>query len=112
MAVCWCASISPASIWGDCSLSNTLFRRDAGELQAYMVDAETSEQHEKLSDGQRAMDLGILEENVAGDLADLQMVVQLPPAVSAERDRRADPPALRSTVERDQPPAPHPASES
>jgi len=70
--------------WGDCSLSNTLFRRDAGELQAYMVDAETSEQHEKLSDGQRAMDLGILEENVAGDLADLQMVVQLPPAVSAE----------------------------
>src|SRR5882672_4969589 len=35
--------------WGDCSLSNTLFRRDAGELQAYMVDAETSDQHEKLS---------------------------------------------------------------
>jgi len=53
--------------WGDCSLSNTLFRRDAGELQAYMVDAETSEQHEKLSDGQRSMDLGILEENVAGE---------------------------------------------
>jgi hypothetical protein len=25
--------------WGDCSLSNTLFRRDAGELQAYLVDA-------------------------------------------------------------------------
>src|SRR5437879_96828 len=38
--------------WGDCSLSNTLFRRDAGELQAYAVDFETSEQHEKLSDGQ------------------------------------------------------------
>ena len=29
--------------WGDCSLSNTLFRRDAGTLQAYLVDAETSE---------------------------------------------------------------------
>ena len=40
--------------WGDCSLSNTLFRRDAGELQAYLVDAETSELHETLADGARA----------------------------------------------------------
>jgi len=31
--------------WGDCSLSNTLFRHDAGTLEAYLVDAETSEQH-------------------------------------------------------------------
>src|SRR3989304_8695991 len=31
--------------WGDCSLSNTLFRRDAGTLQAYLVDAETAEIH-------------------------------------------------------------------
>jgi hypothetical protein len=61
--------------WGDCSLSNTLFRRDAGELAAYAVDAETSEQHERLSDGQRALDLMILEENVAGELADLAIVV-------------------------------------
>jgi hypothetical protein len=29
--------------WGDCSLSNTLFRRDAGALSAYLVDAETGE---------------------------------------------------------------------
>jgi hypothetical protein len=29
--------------WGDCSLSNTLFRLDAGRLVAYLVDAETSE---------------------------------------------------------------------
>jgi hypothetical protein len=29
--------------WGDCSLSNTLFRRDAGALRAYLVDAETAE---------------------------------------------------------------------
>src|SRR3954470_24117188 len=29
--------------WGDCSLSNTLFRLDAGALAAYLVDAETSE---------------------------------------------------------------------
>jgi hypothetical protein len=68
--------------WGDCSLSNMLFRRDAGELQAYAVDAETSEQHEKLSNGQRSLDLDILEENIAGELADLQIIVQLPPALS------------------------------
>jgi hypothetical protein len=70
--------------WGDCSLSNTLFRRDAGELQAYAVDAETSEQHEKLSEGQRKLDLDILEENVAGDLADVQIVAPLPPALSVQ----------------------------
>src|SRR5690606_3125600 len=29
--------------WGDCSLSNTLFRRDAGALAAYIVDVETGE---------------------------------------------------------------------
>jgi hypothetical protein len=74
--------------WGDCSLSNTLFRRDAGELQAYAVDAETSEQHETLSDGQRSMDLDILEQNVAGELADLQVVVSLPPALGVEETGR------------------------
>ena len=57
--------------WGDCSLSNTLFRRDAGELSAYLVDAETSELHDVLSPGQREQDLLILEENVAGEMADL-----------------------------------------
>jgi len=40
--------------WGDCSLSNTLFRRDAGALTAYLVDAETGELHAALSDDQRA----------------------------------------------------------
>ena len=39
--------------WGDCSLSNTLFRRDAGALAAYLVDAETGELHPTLSDGLR-----------------------------------------------------------
>jgi len=58
--------------WGDCSLSNTLFRRDAGELAAYIIDVETSERHDKLTDGQRAMDLQIAAENVAGGLLDLQ----------------------------------------
>ncbi len=67
--------------WGDCSLSNTLFRRDAGELQAYAVDAETSELHERLSEGKRQHDLDIMEENIAGGLADLAAMVELPPAL-------------------------------
>jgi tRNA A-37 threonylcarbamoyl transferase component Bud32 len=56
--------------WGDCSLANTLLRRDGQTVQAYLVDAETSEVHERLSDGQRAYDLDVAVENVAGDLAD------------------------------------------
>jgi hypothetical protein len=67
--------------WGDCSLSNTLFRRDAGELQAYAVDAETSELHEELSEGKRLHDLDIMEENIAGGLADLAAMVPLPPVL-------------------------------
>jgi uncharacterized protein DUF4032/lipopolysaccharide kinase (Kdo/WaaP) family protein len=58
--------------WGDCSLSNTLFRRDAGSLAAYLVDAETSETHPQLSHGQRMHDLAIATENIAGELMDLQ----------------------------------------
>ena len=58
--------------WGDCSLSNTLFRRDAGTLQAYLVDAETSEVYSGyVSPTLRFHDLQIMEENVDGDLADL-----------------------------------------
>ncbi|OGO55839.1 MAG: hypothetical protein A2V84_10520 [Chloroflexi bacterium RBG_16_70_13] len=57
--------------WGDCSLANTLFRRDGNKVQAYLVDAETSELHPSLSDGQRAYDLEVLVENVAFGLADL-----------------------------------------
>ena len=57
--------------WGDCSLANTLFRRDGDRIQAYLVDAETSEIHPSLSDGQREFDLEILVENVAFGLADL-----------------------------------------
>ncbi len=57
--------------WGDCSLANTLFRRDGDKVQAFLVDAETSEIHPTLSDGQRAYDLDILVENVAFGLADL-----------------------------------------
>ena len=43
-------------LWGDVSLSNALFRRDAGQFAAYLVDAETSEIHDRLSDGQREHD--------------------------------------------------------
>jgi hypothetical protein len=58
--------------WGDCSLSNTLFRRDAGALQAYLVDAETVERSPApLSPTLRHHDLQIMGENVSGDLADL-----------------------------------------
>jgi hypothetical protein len=57
--------------WGDCSLANTLFRRDGDRIQAYLVDAETSEVFPGLSDGQRDYDLEILVENVAFGLADL-----------------------------------------
>ncbi len=71
--------------WGDCSLSNTLFRRDAGELRAYLVDAETSERHERLSDGQRRHDLEILEENVTGDLADVAAMLEVPPSEELDR---------------------------
>jgi hypothetical protein len=61
--------------WGDCSLANTLFKRDGQALQAFLVDAETSEIHPTLSDGQRALDLGILVENVTGDLLDLAVAM-------------------------------------
>ncbi len=57
--------------WGDCSLANTLFRRDGDRIQAYLVDAETSEVHATLSAGQRRYDLDVLVENVAFGLADL-----------------------------------------
>jgi len=70
--------------WGDCSLSNILFRRDAEQLGAYLVDAETSEIHETLSDGQRRTDLMILAENVGGDLFDISATVALPDGLRPE----------------------------
>lgn len=65
--------------WGDCSLANTLFTRDGQVLQAWLVDAETSEVHERLSDGQRALDLEILTENVALGMIDLAVRLDRPP---------------------------------
>ncbi|MDQ4503988.1 DUF4032 domain-containing protein [Sinomonas sp. ASV322] len=57
--------------WGDVSLSNTLFRRDAGSFAAYLVDAETGELYPDLSTGQREYDLEIARVNIAGELMDL-----------------------------------------
>jgi hypothetical protein len=57
--------------WGDVSLSNTLFRRDAGAFAAHLVDAETGELHPSLSDGQRAHDLDLAQVNITGELMDL-----------------------------------------
>ena len=57
--------------WGDCSLANLLFRRDAGGLRAYLVDSETAEHHEALSDGQRRADVDIAMENMVGGVEDL-----------------------------------------
>ena len=64
--------------WGDCSLSNTLFRYDAGTIAAYLVDAETSEQHPTLSTGQRLWDVELATERTGGELLDLQAGGLLP----------------------------------
>jgi hypothetical protein len=77
--------------WGDCSLSNTLFRRDAGALSAYVIDVETSERHDALSDGQRQFDLQIAAENVAGGLLDLEAGGRLLPGI--------DPWAIATNIE-------------
>ena len=58
--------------WGDVSLSNTLFRRDAGAFAAYLVDAETGELHQELSRGLREYDVELAQLNIAGELMDLQ----------------------------------------
>jgi hypothetical protein len=57
--------------WGDCSLSNVLYRYDAETIEAVMIDGETSRLREKLSDGQRAEDLEIMKMNLAGEMADI-----------------------------------------
>jgi hypothetical protein len=69
--------------WGDVSLSNTLFRRDAGAFAAYLVDAETGELRDSLSDGQREHDLEIAQVNIAGELMDLEAGGFLPESVDA-----------------------------
>ena len=67
--------------WGDCSLSNLLFRRDAGSLMAYLVDAETTEHRRPLPAGLRRADVELAGENVAGGLFDLEAAGLLSPDV-------------------------------
>lgn len=70
--------------WGDVSLSNTLFRRDAGSFAAYLVDAETGQLYEGgLSNGQRENDLEIARVNIAGELLDLIASGNAAPGVNA-----------------------------
>jgi hypothetical protein len=76
--------------WGDCSLSNTLFRRDAGAFAAYLVDAETGELHNRLSDGQREHDLENARMNIAGEMMDLSAAGHL--------DETVDPLAISDQV--------------
>lgn len=70
--------------WGDVSLSNTLFRRDAGAFAAYLVDAETGHLYDSgLSNGQRENDLEIGRVNIAGELMDLIASGNAAPGVDA-----------------------------
>ncbi|MEU4551504.1 lipopolysaccharide kinase (Kdo/WaaP) family protein [Micromonospora violae] len=70
--------------WGDCSLSNTLFRRDAGAFAAYLVDAETGALHNSLSNGQRGEDLEIARVNIFGEALDLQAAGLLHESIDPE----------------------------
>ncbi|WBB78932.1 DUF4032 domain-containing protein [Micromonospora sp. WMMD882] len=70
--------------WGDCSLSNTLFRRDAGAFAAYLVDAETGALRTSLSNGQRGEDLEIARVNIFGEALDLQAAGLLHESVDPE----------------------------
>ena len=79
--------------WGDFSLSNALFRRDAGAFGVYLVDAETGELRPSLSDSLREGDIEIAVENIAGGLVDLQAAgridEELDPFAAAAGLRRA-----------------------
>jgi hypothetical protein len=58
--------------WGDVSLSNVLFRRNAGIFSAYLVDAETGELHDSVGDRMREHDVTVGCENIFAELLDLQ----------------------------------------
>jgi hypothetical protein len=70
--------------WGDVSLSNTLFRRDAGAFAAYVVDVETGVMHPQLTVGQRTEDLELARVNIFGEMLDLQAGGLLSESVEAE----------------------------
>ncbi|GIH77949.1 DUF4032 domain-containing protein [Planobispora longispora] len=70
--------------WGDCSLSNILFRRDAGSFAAYLVDAETGELHPMISEGQRMHDIDVAHTNIYGEMLDLEAGELLHPSIDPE----------------------------
>lgn len=77
--------------WGDVSLSNTLFRRDAGAFAAYLVDAETGTiEPNGLSKGRREDDLEVARVNIAGELLDL--------AAGDRLDASIDPVAVAASI--------------
>ena len=78
-------------LWGDISLSNVLFRRDAEAFAAYLVDAETGELHDHLTTGQREHDLQIARTNLYGEFLDLEEGDML--------DDALDPLGLVTTIE-------------
>ena len=57
--------------WGDVSLSNVLFRRNAGEFSAYLVDAETGELRDAVGERMREYDITVGCENIFAELMDL-----------------------------------------
>ena len=67
--------------WGDVSLSNVLFLRDADAFSAYLVDAETGDLHTQLTDGQREYDIDLARTNIIGELMDLSSGQLLPSSV-------------------------------
>jgi Domain of unknown function (DUF4032)/Lipopolysaccharide kinase (Kdo/WaaP) family len=76
--------------WGDVSLSNVLFRRDAGAFTAYLVDAETGELRPQLSDAMRDYDVTVGGENIFAELLDLD--------ASSENYSALDPLAIVETL--------------
>ncbi|WP_084079082.1 DUF4032 domain-containing protein [Demequina sp. NBRC 110057] len=77
--------------WGDVSLSNALFRRDAEAFSAYLVDAETGDLHHGLTPGQRHYDIDLARTNIIGEMFDLQ--------AAAELDETVDPLAVGDRIE-------------
>ena len=67
--------------WGDVSLSNVLFLKDADAFSAFLVDAETGDLQIELTAGQREYDIDLARTNIIGELMDLSSGELLPPDV-------------------------------
>lgn len=64
--------------WGDVSLSNVLFLRDADAFAAFLVDAETGDLYPTLTNGRREYDIDLARTNIIGELMDLHSGNLLP----------------------------------